>query len=259
MADGVSNLFVHRTAAQRYAAARPYFHPVVMDQIVAFTRTPRFGRALDVACGTGQSARALAAIADCVEAIDISPEMLAAAQPHERVRYHVAAAERLPFADASFDLATVGLGFHWFDQRAFLAEASRVLRPGAWLVVYNDGFRGEMAQNAAFRTWAWEVYPKRFPTPPRRSVGVSAELVEPLGFHLAGNESFAHEETMTAEQLTGYLLTQTNVIAAVESGSTALADAAAWIADGIAAFFAAKHATMKFSGSIWYLRRADAA
>ena len=60
---------------------------------------------------------------------------------------------------------------------------------------------------------------------------------------------------MTAEQLTGYLLTQTNVIAAVESGETPLADAAAWIMHGVTPFFSDKPRTFTFGGSIWYLRR----
>ena len=59
---------------------------------------------------------------------------------------------------------------------------------------------------------------------------------------------------MTAEQLTGYLLTQTNVIAAVDSGNTPLAEAAAWIMDGVKPFFAGERGTMKFGGTIWFLR-----
>jgi len=257
--DGVTNLFVHRSTAQRYAAARPYFHPLVAGKIIAFTAIPHFGQAVDIACGTGQSARALASIADQVDAIDTSKEMLAEAEPRDRVRFQLAAAERMPFTDGSFDLATVGLAFHWFDQAAFLAEACRVLRSGGWLVVYTSGFGGEMAENTGFRQWAWDVYPKRFPTPPRRSVGVTAELVEPHGFTLAGKDSFAHDEMMTADQLTEYLLTQTNVIASVETGATPLAEAASWIAAGVGPFFDGKPRTMKFSGSMWYLRRSDAA
>jgi hypothetical protein len=86
-------------------------------------------------------------------------------------------------------------------------------------------------------------------------VGVSAELVEPYGLALSGQENFTHRETMTAEQLTGYLLTQTNVIAAVESGGTPLAEAAAWIAAGATPYFAGKAGTMKFSGTIWFIRK----
>ncbi|HTL27997.1 MAG TPA: class I SAM-dependent methyltransferase, partial [Tepidisphaeraceae bacterium] len=209
----------------------------------------------DVACGTGQSSRALLEIAERVDAIDISPEMLAEAPADDRIHYQVAPAERLPFADATFDLITVGLAFHWFDQSAFLREAHRVLKSQAWLVVYNDGFNGEMVENAAFRAWAWEVHPKRFPTPPRRSVAASEEFVAPFGFSLRATERFAHEETMSADQLTGYLLTQTNVIAAVESGSTPLDEAAAWIRAGVEPFFRGGTGTMKFSGSISFVQR----
>src|SRR5690348_11559610 len=217
--DGVANFFVHRTAAQRYAAARPYFHPIVMRRIVEVAQRARFDRALDVACGTGLSSRPLLKIADEIDATDISAEMLAEAQENARIRFHLAPAERLPFDANSFDLLTVGLAFHWFDQAAFLGEAHRVLKPSAWLVVYTSGFEGEMSENAAFRAWAHETYQKQFATPPRRSVGVSADLVAPFGFQLRSHERFGHDETMTADQLTAYLLTQTNVIAAVESGS----------------------------------------
>src|SRR4051812_46447315 len=113
MSDGVINLFVHRSAAARYAAARPYFHPLVINKLAEFTKLPRGARALDIGCGTGQSARALAAIAERVDAIDISPAMISAAEPHERVYYSVSPAEQTPFASGTFDLATVGLAFHW--------------------------------------------------------------------------------------------------------------------------------------------------
>jgi len=254
-ADNVTNLFVHCSAAQRYAAARPYFHPRVIQRIASFTGLNSVDRAIDIACGTGQSARALTAIARSVEGVDISAEMLSQSIPHPAIHYYVAPAEHLPFAPSAFDLATVGLAFHWFDQRAFLAEAHRVLKSSVWLIIYTSGFAGEMAENPDFRRWAWDVHPSRFPTPPRRSLGVTAELVQPLGFTLAGTENFAHEETMTAKQLTAYLLTQTNVIAHVESGTISLAQAADWIETGVAPFFAGKPATMKFSGSIWFLQR----
>lgn len=54
------NPFVHATAAQRYAKARPYYHPAVMECVMAYLKLGMpVERALDVACGTGQSCRAL--------------------------------------------------------------------------------------------------------------------------------------------------------------------------------------------------------
>lgn len=247
---------MHRPAAQRYALARPYFHPLIARKITTFTGTTRFSRALDVACGTGQSSRALAEIADRVHAIDVSPAMVAEAESHARVFYGVASAERLPFPDNSLDLTTVGLAFHWFYQVEFLREAHRVLKTDAWLVIYNSGFFGEMAENAEFSEWAQKEYPERFPTPPRHNQDVGEETIRSLGFTFQHREKFTHDEKMQAEQLTGYLLTQTNVIAAVERGTVPLETAAKWIHDGIEPFFNHETRTMKFGGSISFLRRA---
>lgn len=253
--DNVTNLFVHRSTARRYASARPYFHPLVANRIIAFTETARFSHALDVACGTGQSSQALAEIADHIYAIDISSAMVVEAESHDRIRYHVASAEALPFLNNSFDLITVGLALHWFNQVDFLHEAHRALKPDSWLVIYTSGFFGEMAEDSAFSEWARKEYPERFPTPPRHNQNVDVKSIESIGFTLQHTEKFTHDEKMSAEQLTDYLLTQTNVIAAVESGTTPLESAVKWVHKGIKPFFGNETRTMKFGGSISFLRR----
>ena len=74
------NYFAHQTAAERYAKSRPYFHPLVIDRIRAFLHIQSpVPVAVDVACGTGQSALALTEIASSVIAADIAPAMLAQA------------------------------------------------------------------------------------------------------------------------------------------------------------------------------------
>ncbi|MBP19056.1 MAG: methyltransferase domain-containing protein [Pseudomonadales bacterium] len=250
----IANLFVHQSAAQRYASARPYFHQLVTEAISAFTRVSEFSCALDVGCGTGQSARALTDIAETVNAIDISPEMIGETEHHNRVHYQVASAENMPFEDDSFQLLTAGLAFHWFDQSAFLTEARRVLQSGGWLVVYNSFFKGKMIENDSFKEWALGVYPQRFPKPPRHAEGIRDENIDPFGFKLKGHEKFTHDEVMSVAQLVEYLLTHTNVIAMVESGSTPLDDAASWITSSVTPFFKAERGTMQFGGDIWYLR-----
>jgi ubiquinone/menaquinone biosynthesis C-methylase UbiE len=252
--DQVINHFVHGTAAARYAAARPYFHPMVMDRIRRATGHERFERGLDVACGTGQSSRALAEICDRVDAIDVSADMLAQAESDVRIRYSVASAEELRFGDEEFDLAAVGLAFHWFDQEKFLREARRVLKNAGWLFIYNNGSSGEMAENAEFRQWAWEIYPKKFPAPPRKGWGVTAEAVKPFGFDLAFDETFENPILMSRQEFVAYSLTQTNVIAAVESGTMPIDVAAQWIDQGVEPFFGEGKKTMKFSGRVWGLR-----
>jgi SAM-dependent methyltransferase len=88
-------------------------------------------RVLDVGTGTGQAARILRdRYPDAqIDAVDASARMieLARAKPElSGVRFAVADGGRLPFADASFDLAVSLL------VQPFEAELRRVLAPGGW-------------------------------------------------------------------------------------------------------------------------------
>jgi demethylmenaquinone methyltransferase/2-methoxy-6-polyprenyl-1,4-benzoquinol methylase len=95
-------------------------------------------RVLDAACGTGDLALAdLRAGAGAVVGLDFADRMLERARRKsagvEWVRGDVLA---LPFADDSFDAATVGFGLrNVADLEAGLRELRRVLRPGGRLAV----------------------------------------------------------------------------------------------------------------------------
>jgi ubiquinone/menaquinone biosynthesis C-methylase UbiE len=187
--------------------------------------------------------------------VDVSKEMLDCAPRRSNITYQVCPAENLPFTSESFDLITVGLAFHWFDQDQFLRQAHRVLKQSGWLVIFTNGFNGEMRENAEFKKWAWEDYPARYPTPPRRSTMIDPDWARSMRFELRGTEPFQNEVTMTSRQLTDYLLTQTNVIALVEQGSEPIEDVARWIHETGSGYFHGKSATMLFSGRIWYLQK----
>lgn len=98
-------------------------------------------RALDLGCGGGHVAYTLARHAGTVTATDLSAEMLAAVAATAREKGLVnietaqAAAENLPFADASFDfLACRYSAHHWRDFSAGVRQARRVLKAGATAV-----------------------------------------------------------------------------------------------------------------------------
>jgi SAM-dependent methyltransferase len=213
---------------------------------------------LDVACGTGQSARALLEMSDRVDAIDNSQDMLDQAPCLEGVHYERAEAEELPFPDKSFNLISVGCAFHWFDQARFLGEAFRVLEPDGWLLIYNNVFVGEMRENPAFKKWAWDTYPKRYPTPPRNRIALTEEFVATNGFRLSGKEQFTNDVKFTQDELVRYLTTQSNVIAAVEQGNESIKDVCSWIDLGVGPFFASETGTFVFSSTVWYLKKRDA-
>jgi len=109
-----------------------------LDELEQLARDLRPARALDLGCGGGHVAYRLAPWAGAVVACDLSGQMLAAvretaaARGLDNVMTEQASAERLPFADATFDLiATRFSAHHWRDLAAGLAQARRVARPGA--------------------------------------------------------------------------------------------------------------------------------
>jgi ubiquinone/menaquinone biosynthesis C-methylase UbiE len=95
------------------------------------------GRLLDLGGGTGALAARLSdALAIDVTVLDPSPEMVAQMVPHPRVTAVVGTAEKMPFADASFDACIVSDAFHHFrDQDGAIAEVRRVVRRGGGLLM----------------------------------------------------------------------------------------------------------------------------
>ena len=106
-------------------------------------------RALEVGCGAAQCARWLVTQGADVVALDLSSAQLAhAARLNRRTAIDVplvqADAERLPFADESFDVACSAYGAVPFvaDSAAVMREVARVLRPGGrWVFSTTHPFR----------------------------------------------------------------------------------------------------------------------
>lgn len=121
--------------AAHYAAYRPPLHRLILDRVLSDERESAVG--LDVGCGTGYSALALARHARRVVGVEPSPHMLQRATPHRGVRYVAGAAERLPLADRSVDIATFAGSLFYADRRATAEELGRVCRLGALVVVYD--------------------------------------------------------------------------------------------------------------------------
>lgn len=250
------NFFAHQTAAERYARWRPYFHPLVIEQIKTYLQsTEPVAQAVDVGCGTGQSTLALKAIAQAIIGVDLSPAMLAVAPQDPALRYIEAPAEAIPLPAGQTDLLTTSLAFHWFDQARFLAEAHRLLKAQGWLVIYNNGFAGQMQGNPAFAQWSRQTYLARYPSPPRQQQALTVEEAHVAGFHFAHQTRYENEVEFTAEELAAYFTTQSNVIAAVEQGKENLADVYAWLVTELTPLFHSAKATFIFGGYIWYLQK----
>jgi len=94
---------------------------------------------LDIGCGEGHNTRLLAKLGARMTAVDIAAVFIGHAIRAEideplKINYLLASAVELPFADASFDFATGFMSFMDVPETdRVLAEAWRVLRPGAFL------------------------------------------------------------------------------------------------------------------------------
>lgn len=252
------NFFSAKSAVERYSKGRPYFHPIVIERIKKFLSLNKpLSRALDVGCGTGLSTMALKEIAREVVGVDASREMIALAERDPRIEYFVASAEQLPFRDAEFEIATLSSAFHWLDREKFLKEADRVLRLGGWLIVYDNYISGQMEENTGFQTWYRECYLKKYPPPPRTWPAFTAEDSANADFHLLGKVHYQNSISLSVEGLVDYLVTQSNIIAAVECGNEEIGDVRRWLTEGIEPLFGGrKEGNFLFNGPIWYLQNA---
>ena len=102
-------------------------------------------RVLDVGCGTGFATEGLLEHTDDVWGLDQSAHQLEKAfgkfGKRGRVKFHRGDAERLPFADDSFDAYwSSGSIEYWPDPVAALREARRVTKPGGPVLVVGPDY-----------------------------------------------------------------------------------------------------------------------
>jgi SAM-dependent methyltransferase len=96
-------------------------------------------RILDLGCGDGQLTARIASTGAGVVGLDASPQMAAAARARG-IQVDEGSAERMPYADRTFDAVFSNAALHWVrDQDAMLAEVRRVLKPGGRFVAEMGG------------------------------------------------------------------------------------------------------------------------
>jgi SAM-dependent methyltransferase len=138
-------------AAASYAASFTHRGGPDLDALVAAAEPRDDERALDLGCGAGHCALALAPRLAEVQALDLTPAMLRQAEQLARERgihnlqVRKGDAEALPYPDRHFDLVTSRLSAHHYPrpERA-LREAARVLRTGGRLLI-SDSVAPEQA------------------------------------------------------------------------------------------------------------------
>lgn len=116
---------------------RPAYPDGLIERLLALA--PKAGRVLDLGCGPGKLAAALAPRVDEVLAVDPSPAMLALARTrdgarHGNIRWLCARAEDLDL-EPPLHLAVAGAAIHWIDPAILFPKLARALAPGAPIAV----------------------------------------------------------------------------------------------------------------------------
>ena len=129
-----------------YDTINPFiWNEEMRDEAIEWVGIEAGDRVLDVGCGTGFATEGLLEHTDDVWGLDQSAHQLEKAfekfGKRDRVKFHRGDAERLPFADDSFDAYwSSGSIEYWPDPVAALREARRVTKPGGPVLVVGPDY-----------------------------------------------------------------------------------------------------------------------
>jgi demethylmenaquinone methyltransferase/2-methoxy-6-polyprenyl-1,4-benzoquinol methylase len=133
-------------------------------------RLPEEGRVLDLATGTGDLAIEIARSRPRIQVtgLDASPRMLelagikiARAQLSDRIALEIGDAVKLPYADDTFEAATIAFGIRNVpDRLAALKELVRVVRPTGRIAILELGDPRSKLIGAAARLYIHAIVPR---------------------------------------------------------------------------------------------------
>lgn len=122
-----------------YQAARLRYAPDLIAWLARACRTE--GRTvLDLGCGPGFIANAIAPLAGDVLGLDPSAAMIAAAQAEAapNARFAVGSSQDLSAVSAPLQLVTMGRAFHWMDRVQTARDLDGLIAPGGAIALLSD-------------------------------------------------------------------------------------------------------------------------
>ncbi len=241
--------------ASGYATARPPVHPRVVERIKRHLKIDRkLKRALDIGCGAGLSTAPLHTVAHQTIGLEPAEAMLQwTSTTAPGARFIVAAAERLPISDRSIDIATAAGSLNYVDLAPFFGEAQRVLVPRGLLIVYDFSQGRSFEDSPALDRW-FNEFMRRYPMPANEARSLDPETLAAIDwrFRLSAHETFKIALPMDSGSYIEYMMTETNVAAAIRAGAV-LSDVREWCVETVGPVFGGKSREVFFRGYIAYL------
>ena len=256
------SMFNYKRVAEGYANDRPSYHSMVMKRIREELQIcENFSCGLDVGCGSGSSTIALKEICNEVIGIEESEEMLKVAKnkyKDENIYFLKCRAEDAPFRNNFFDVVTASGSVNWIEPHSFLPLVNGQIKKGGWFIIYDYSFVGRVNESECFDEWYNSEYLAMFPKPFRNEEKWDDALVHPYGFHSARQEKCFYTVTMNQREFVNFIVTQTNVISAVEQGRKVIEDVYEWLDKSLNTIFSGERKELLFEGYIWYLKNEKA-
>ncbi len=173
-------------AVDHYVAARLQYDQRLLDWLVRDTGA-QGKRVLDLGCGPGFIANAVAAHVAEVLGLDPSPNMIAAARAHAapNAQFEVGSSENLSAVQAPVQLVTIGRAFHWMDRPGTLADLDPLIAPGGAIALLND-----RPVDAPMNQW-WRDF---------NAVAKSFAVMDDYNQHRASDDWVPHDEVLIASR-----------------------------------------------------------
>lgn len=211
---------LYRGAAPDYERFRLPYPRALVDDMLRRTAATGSGVLLDLACGTGQVAFALAGSFGEVWAVDQEPDMIRVVRKKAEdarvgnIRCLVSAAEDLELPADSCELVTIGNAFHRLRREVVALSALGWLQPGRCLALLWGGtpWRGEApwqkTMSATLDRWMSKMRAQaRIPAglEQMRRKRPDVVVLRECGFEVVGAYEFPTEHEWTLETLVGFV------------------------------------------------------
>lgn len=208
-------------AAADYVRYRlPYPEPLLQSFLARAALPTRGAKLIDLACGPGRVALAIAERFDEILAVDLEPEMIeagrreAARRGVDHIRWSVGHVEDFAAPADHCDLVTIGEAFHRLDRPRVAAKVFSWLKPGGALVTL--GMTGFQYGNAPWRRILADLVTRFVGTPATRTgdkpnppltdaIADDHATWRTAGFVEVGNVDFEFRHAWTLPDLLGNL------------------------------------------------------
>jgi len=208
-------------AAEDYVRYRlPYPKPLLQSFLERAALPSSDAKLIDLACGPGRVALAIAERFSEILAVDLEPEMIeagrreAARRGVHHIRWSISRAEDFDAPAGRFDLVTIGEAFHRLDRARVAANAFGWLRPGGALVTL--GMANFLRGDAPWRRIVRELATRFVGTPAERTggspnptvaegLGDQEAALRNAGFVEVASRDFALAHAWTLSDLLGNL------------------------------------------------------